>query len=75
MRNFSKSKLLAGRQCQKRLWLEVNQPELREESAATQDSFQIGCQVGDIARRIYDPDGLGATIDVQSEGFNAAFAP
>lgn len=74
MPNFSKSKLLAGRQCQKRLWLEVNQPELREESAATQDSFQIGCQVGDIARRIYDPDGLGATIDVQSEGFNAAFA-
>ncbi len=74
MRNFSKSKLLALRQCPKRLWLEINQPELREDSAATQASFQVGHQVGDIARRIYDPDGLGALIDVQREGFNAAFA-
>ena len=74
MRNFSKSKLLALRQCPKRLWLEINQPELREDSAATQASFQVGYQVGDIAQRLYDPDGLGAVIDVQSEGFDAAFA-
>ena len=74
MRNFSKSKLLAYRQCPKRLWLEIHRPDLREDSAATQASFQIGHQVGDIARRIYDPEGFGALIDVQSEGFNAAFA-
>ena len=73
MRTFSKSKLLALRQCPKRLWLEIHRPDLREDSAATQASFKIGHQVGDIAQRIYDPDGLGALIDVKSEGFDAAF--
>ena len=42
MRTFSKSKLLALRQCPKRMWLEIHRPDLREESAATQASFQIG---------------------------------
>ena len=73
MRTFSKSKLLALRQCPKRLWLEVHRPELREDSSATQASFQVGFQVGDVARRIYDPKGLGALIDVESEGFSGAF--
>ena len=73
MRNFSKSKLLALRQCPKRLWLEIHRPDLREDSAATQVSFQVGHQVGDIAQRIYDPEGLGALIDVQTEGFSRAF--
>ncbi|MBT9160136.1 MAG: hypothetical protein DDT26_01409 [Dehalococcoidia bacterium] len=73
MRNFSKSKLLALRQCSKRLWLEIHRPDLREDSDATQMSFQIGHQVGDIAQRIYDPKGLGALTDVQSEGFLRAF--
>lgn len=74
MRTFSKSKLLALRQCPKRLWLEIHQPELRTDSAATEASFRVGHQVGDIARRMYDPDKLGTLIDAQSEGFNAAFA-
>ncbi|MHB9118964.1 MAG: DUF2779 domain-containing protein [Burkholderiales bacterium] len=73
MSTFSKSKLLALRQCSKRLWLEVHRPELREDSAATEVGFQVGFQVGDIARRIYDPEGCGALIDVQSEGFDRAF--
>ena len=73
MRTFSKSKLLALRQCPKRLWLEIHRPDLREDSAATQASFQVGHQVGDVARRIYDPEGLGALIDVQTEGFARAF--
>lgn len=73
MRNFSKSKLLAMRQCPKRLWLEIHRPDLRADTAATQASFQIGHQVGDIARQIYDPKGLGALIDVQTEGFSRAF--
>jgi hypothetical protein len=71
---LSKSKLLAYRQCPKRLWLEVHQPALREDSAATQARFQAGYQVGDIARRIYDPEGKGAHIDVETEGFDGAFA-
>lgn len=73
MRNFSKSKLLALRQCPKRLWLEIHRADLREDSAATEASFQIGHQVGDIARQIYDPKNLGPLIDVQSEGFKQAF--
>lgn len=73
MRTFSKSKLLTLRQCPKRLWLEVHRPDLRADSAATETSFQIGHQVGDLARKIYDPDGRGALIDVQAEGFNRAF--
>ncbi|MBK6594151.1 MAG: DUF2779 domain-containing protein [Burkholderiales bacterium] len=72
MRNFSKSKLLALRQCPKRLWLEIHRPDLREDSEATQASFQVGYQVGDVAQRIYDPEGLGAVIDIEHEGFNRA---
>lgn len=73
MRTFSKSKLLALRQCPKRLWLEIHRPDLREDSAETQASFQVGYQVGDVAQRIYDAEGQGALIDVQTEGFNRAF--
>ncbi len=46
MRTFSKSKLMALRQCPKRLWLEVHHPELREDSAATEASLQVGYQCG-----------------------------
>lgn len=74
MRHFSKSKLMAFRQCPKRLWLEVHRPDLREDSAATQARFQTGYQVGDIAKRLYDAEGTGAVIDVNTEGFDAAFA-
>jgi len=73
LRTFSKSKLLALRQCPKRLWLEVHRPDLREDSAATEASFQVGHQVGDIAQRIYDPEDRGALIDVKREGFSRAF--
>ncbi|ABM41055.1 hypothetical protein Ajs_0812 [Acidovorax sp. JS42] len=34
MRVLSKSKLLAFRQCPKRLWLEIHQPERRKDSGA-----------------------------------------
>ena len=74
MRTLSKSKLLAYRQCPKRLWLEIHRPKLRDDSAATQASFAVGHQVGDIARQLYDPKGKGALIDPQAEGFEAAFA-
>lgn len=74
MRTFSKSKLMALRQCPKRLWLEIHRPGLREDSAAAEAGFQVGFQVGEIAQRIYDPEGLGVVIDAQSEGFDRAFA-
>ena len=74
MRNLSKSRLLAHRQCPKRLWLELNHPELAEISAATQLAFDFGHDVGAIARRLYDPAGTGVLIDAQRDGFGAAFA-
>jgi len=73
VRLLSKSKLIAFRQCPKRLWLEVHRPDLREDSAAVQASFQAGYQVGEVARRLYDPEGQGALIDVESEGYDGAF--
>jgi hypothetical protein len=73
MRTLSKSKLLAFRQCPKRLWLEIHHPELRDDSSATQASFDVGHQVGHIARQLYDPRGKGAVLDPQAEGFDAAF--
>lgn len=73
MRTFSKSKLLALRQCPKKLWLEVHRPDLLEYSDGTDTRLQIGLQVGEIARRIYDRDGNGVLIDVQGDGFDRAF--
>ena len=70
---LSKSKLLAYRQCPKRLWLEVHSPGLSQDSAATQARFAVGDKVGDIAQQLYDPDGVGALIDPHTEGFTAAF--
>ncbi len=74
MRTLSKSKLLAFRQCPKRLWLEIHHPELRADSAATQVSFDVGHRVGEIARVLYDPKGKGVIIDPQAEGFESAFS-
>ena len=74
MRSLSKSKLLAFRQCAKRLWLELHRPELRADSAATEARYRIGNAVGDVARRIYDPQNVGALVDAQAEGFDQALA-
>ena len=73
MRTLSKSKLLAYRQCPKRLWLEIHHPERRVDSPATQASFAVGHHVGEIAQELYDPKGKGQLIDAQTEGFAAAF--
>ena len=68
MRNLSKSKLVAFRQCPKRLWLEVHKPDLRDDSAATQASFAVGHEVGGIAQRLYDPSGNGVALDIRRDG-------
>ena len=57
MASLSKSKIIAHRQCPKRLWLQVNRPELIEISAATQVRFDEGNKVGDIARQNH-PGGV-----------------
>ncbi|MDO9024635.1 DUF2779 domain-containing protein [Zwartia sp.] len=74
MRPLSKSKLMAYRQCPKRVWLEVHHPDLRADTAAAQKSFDIGHQVGEIAQQLYDPAGLGTVIEPFAEGLDVAIA-
>ena len=71
---LSKSKLIASLQCPRRLWLEVHCPELSEHSAASQAAFAAGRSVGEVARKLYDPKGLGILIDVGQDGTDAAIA-
>lgn len=73
-RVLSKSKLVAYRQCPKRVWLEVHRPDLREDSAQAQARFESGYRVGDIAQQLYDPKGTGVLLDPQQEGFESVFA-
>lgn len=71
--NLSKSKLLAFRQCHRRLWLEIHRPELREDSAGTKARFAVGNTVGDVARRLYDSKQIGVLLNAQTEGFDTVF--
>ena len=59
MRTFrlSKSRITAGLQCGKRLWLAVHRPELEAYSADTQRRFAAGHGVGEVARELY-PGGV-----------------
>ncbi len=68
MTSVSKSRLLAHRQCPKRLWLQVNQPELLDDSAGTQASYAAGNRLGVVAQQIFDPQGKGKTFDVMAGG-------
>lgn len=70
---LSKSKLLAFRQCERRLWLEIHRPTLRQDDSASVASFSTGHEVGELARRLYDPLGKGVLIDLETESFDAAF--
>ena len=71
---LSKSKLLAYRQCQRRLWLEIHDPDPPDHSAATEATFKTGHHVGEVARRIYDPKGTGTEIDRKALGTTVAIA-
>lgn len=73
MKALSKSKIIAFRQCPKRLWLEVHQIKDKSDSSSTEASYSIGNQIGDIARTIYDPTNTGHLIEPFVDGFNAAF--
>lgn len=71
MPNLSKSKIIAFRQCPKRLWLEVHNPEFRDDSGSEM-AFQIGHEVGEVAQDIYDPGNSGVTIDIGELGHGEA---
>lgn len=64
MKPLSKSKLMAFRQCPKRLWLEVHHPELRQDSPEAQSRFSQGHAVGELARELYDPLLTGTTAEL-----------
>ncbi|HWS61576.1 MAG TPA: DUF2779 domain-containing protein, partial [Steroidobacteraceae bacterium] len=72
MRTLSKSKLLAFRQCPKRLWLEVHRRDLSTHATGASVGFTAGQAVGAVARKIYDPDGVGELVDVTVLGVGGA---
>ncbi len=67
---LSKSKLLSGIQCPKRLFLEVHHPELLEVSEAAERLFKIGHDVGDIACRMFTGGKLIESQDNLSEAID-----
>jgi Domain of unknown function(DUF2779) len=69
---LSKSKLIAYRQCTKRLWLEVHQPELRKDSTTAQAVFATGHKLDDLAQSIFAPQSTGHLIDAQALGMAGA---
>ena len=71
MRTLSKSKLLSFRQCPKRLWLEVHGRHLMEK-VGTDSAFTAGRSVGEAARELFDPEGLGQLVDVGALGVEGA---
>lgn len=74
MRPLSKSKLIAHRQCPKRLWLELHRPALRKDDAQSVANYATGHSVGAIAQALYDPRPERIVIDPYADGFEAAFA-
>lgn len=53
-KGLSKSKIMAGLQCPKRLWLQTHRPDLAQDN--NQQAYAAGNELGEAARRLY-PDG------------------
>ena len=64
---LSKSKLVAYRQCPKRLWLQTYRRELAQQSEAVENRMAQGNRVGAAAQRLY-PEGrlIGHVTDLTS---------
>jgi len=62
---LSKSKVMSWSQCPKRLWFEVQRPDLLVVPPETQRIFDLGHQVGEVARSLH-PEGV--LIDPPSLG-------
>ncbi len=54
---LSKTRLLNGLQCKKRLWLEVYKPHLAEAAAGSAAIIQTGIEVGTLAQSVLAPGG------------------
>lgn len=57
MSSLTKSKILLHRQCPRRLWLQVNSPDLALEDSSSIDRFRDGNAIGDVARKLH-PEGI-----------------
>ncbi len=57
MHGLSKSRLLAWRQCPKRLWLQINNPELAVYDNAQSARLSAGTHVGEVAQDLW-PSGV-----------------
>ena len=73
LKSLSKSKLLAFRQCEERLWLEVHRPEIRDDSESSQTKFDVGHLVGNLARARYDPNLKDILLIARADGFASTF--
>lgn len=62
---------MAYRQCPKRLWLELHQPELRDDSGSAA-AFAAGHTVGNVARSVFAPNGDGINVDPNLIGWEAS---
>lgn len=52
----------------------MHRPDLKADSAATEQSYAVGDAVGEVARKIYDPEGRSAvTLDFASTKFPQVF--
>ena len=67
---LSKSRIVAWKQCPKRLWLQIHRRDLLETSDGTERGFRIGYEVGEVARSLHpsgiligEDEDLGAAIE------------
>ena len=60
---LSKSRIISHRQCPKRLWLQVNRPELAQVDESSKLRMEDGNRVGDLARQLHPGGQLIDTLD------------
>jgi predicted RecB family nuclease len=67
---LSKSRIVAWKQCPKRLWLQIHKRDLLEVSDEAERCFQIGYEVGEVAQGLFhdgiqigDDDDLSAALE------------
>lgn len=60
---LSKSRILSGLQCSRRLWLETFRRDVMEASADAQAAFDAGNALGELARELYGPGLLIGQVE------------
>ena len=73
MAGLSKSRIMSSLQCLKRVHLEIHRKDLLEYSKATEASFAIGHEVGDMAIQLYGR-GRGTEVEYGMGNLSQALA-